>query len=317
MKSRVGNSHSTKSPDHPKRPATHWPAWAPSCLIQRVAEGAWDDELELIIRLLTPGTERQRLAWEWGISTITGLRPGEHHGPPVSPDEHLLLVRQIKHALYLADDYRDGTGLQTPAREEEAHYREISALARELASMIRHTPLNSPVRDYLAPADIIDLALRQPDSEAPTVPAEVALGERDLAPEEERRLVASAAGLLRGDRRRLTHLAPLLHALARDAEEWGNELAHPAHQLSPRASMKVRGKVFIRSLSRQLHGPIIPLEPRHLATLANAALDLDSGETIATHLVKDWLVGFNPAWHPVWGELRRTPPRAKPGPGDL
>lgn len=300
--------------DHPQRQAPRWPDWAPPCLIQRVAEGAW---AELILRLLTPGTDRQRQAWEWGISTITGLRPGEHRGPPVSPDEHFLLVGQIKHALYLADNYRDDTGQHTPAREEEARYREISHLARELATLIRHTPMNGPVLDYLAPEEIIDLALRQPYSEAPTVPAEVALGERDLTPEEERRLVASAAGLLQGERQRLTYMAPLLSALARDAEEWGNELVHPTHQLSPRVSMKVRGKVFVRALARELHGPIIPLEPRHLATLANAALDLDAGETIATHLVEDWLVGFDPAWHPVWGELRRTPPRAKSGPGDL
>lgn len=304
-----------KNPGPRERPAHRWPDWAPPCLIQRVTEGAWDDETELIIRLLTPGTDRQRQAWEWGISTITGLRPGEHRGPPITAEEHFLLVRQIKYALYLADDYRDDTGLQPTAREEEAHYREIARKALELASLIQHTPMNAPVRAYLAPADIIDLALGQPDSAAPPVPAQVALGERDLTPEEERRLVASAASLLQGERQHLTHMGALLQALARDAGEWGNTLAHPAHQLSPRVSMKVRGKVFVRALARELHGPIIPLEPRHLATLANSALNLQPGDTIATHLVEDWLVGFDPAWDPYREEWRRQPPRAEPGPG--
>ena len=95
----------------------------------------------------------------------------------------------------------------------------------------------------------------------------------------------------------------LLHNVAADAEHLGSQISDPANHLSPRVSMKLKPKVFVRALVQDLCGAAPP-DPAHLATLANAALGLSQPEErVKPHQVIDWLQGFNPAWHP--GEALR------------
>lgn len=100
----------------------------------------------------------------------------------------------------------------------------------------------------------------------------------------------------------------LLHNVAADAEHLGSQISDPANHLSPRVSMKLKAKVFVRALTTSLCWEIPP-EPTHLATLTNAALGLVAPEEqVKPHLVEDWLKGFNPAWNPYEEQRKKWAP---------
>ena len=303
----------TTPPDQPQRGA--WPAWAPPCLIRDAEDGPQDQRPELIRRLLGDDPRHEQ-AWSWGIALFT-----EGGKWPVTDDLHRLLLRSIECALAYADEADPyGMAMMPTPGEERAYYDEIAAKARELAALIQGSAVNASVMDYLAAREVIDLALRSADGDLLPLPDEVARGERDLSLEEEERLAPAAAAMLRpyryidrSFRPTVTRMEPLLHALASDAESWGQQLADPAHHLNPRGSVKVRPKVFIRALARELSGDV-PLDPAHLATLANAALGLYlPTERVQPHQVSDWLAGFAPDWNPAVERDGSKRPRAMPG----
>ena len=292
------NSTSPKNPGPRERPAHRWPDWAPPCLTT-AGEIEGIPGQDLIIRLFTDQNPKMRDAWDWAIGLLItgGESPGELH--------HHLLLNAIQAAISHANRY--GNAKKTAPGEIEATYREIAAKARELAALIERTAVDDPVMSYLQPADLREVRIRTPqglyrltlmDDEGQPHPDDTAPAARPAAallrPDLRVRVEASSA---------CTHTPDLLRNVASDAEHWGAQLADPGHHLSPRVSMKLKPKVFVRALVQDLCGAAPP-DPAHLATLANAALGLSQPEErVKPHQVIDWLQGFNPAWHP--GEALR------------